>query len=74
MISEIEDFGTGWYGIYLGFSPEEIDRLVVSLQELKNKKTGHFHIFDDHTFENSGIADIEIFLKGKDEKDNMIVK
>lgn len=71
MIAEIEDFKTGWYGLFLRFDPDEIDRLILSLQLVKNGKIGHFHLLDDHASEKSGIADIEISLKGKDELDNM---
>lgn len=73
MVAEIEDFETGWFGIFLRFSPEEIDRLVLSLQLVKNREIGHFHLFDDHVSEKSGIADIEISLKGEGEIDNMRV-
>ncbi len=73
MISEIEDFKTGWYGIGLRFGLEEIDCLIESLEKLKDGEMDHFHFREDHTTEKTGIADIEISLKGEDEVDNMSI-
>lgn len=70
MIARIEDFNTGWCGITFALDLEEIDRLILSLQMLKNKEIGHFHFLEDSS-EKSGIADVEISIKGEDEPDNM---
>lgn len=71
MIGEIEHFETGWHGLFLRFDPEEIDRLIESLQWIKERKSGHFHMANVFCSDDKGIADIEISLKGKDERDNM---
>jgi hypothetical protein len=72
MIGEIEDFKTGWYGMSLRFSPDEIDRLILLLGKLKEGKSNHFHLFNSNNFANcSGIADVELSMKGDDEIDNM---
>ena len=73
MIAEIEDFKTGWYGVYLRFSEEEIEKLIESLRSLQNRSSGHFH-FEGLDYDGKGgIADVEISLKGKHEQDNMKV-
>ncbi len=71
MISEMEDFGTSYYGVFLGFDPQEIDRLIECLQSLKERQIDHFHMFNLFSSDDKGIADIEISLKGENEKDNM---
>lgn len=73
MISEIEQFDSGCYGIFLRFSPQEIERMIKSLQWLRDQESDHFHISDNNTTYDKCIVDIEISLKGKDEVDNMIV-
>lgn len=73
MIAEIEDFETGWCGVFLRFDPEEIDHLIQLLQLIKERKSGHFHMANVFGPNDKGIADIEISLKGKDEMDNMII-
>ena len=73
MIAEIEHFETGWHGLFLRFDAEEIDRLVEKLQLLKERRIGHFHMRDNNSAGDKGIADIEISLKGKDERDNTII-
>ena len=73
MRCEIEDFKIGWFGLQLAFRPDEIDRLIANLQELKAGTLGHFHFRKDHWDEATGVADIELSLLGPDEQDNMTV-
>ena len=63
MIAEIEDFKTGWYGVYLRFSAEEIEKLIESLRSLQNKSSGHFHFVDLDSDNKGGIADVATMHK-----------
>lgn len=69
MNTSIENFKTGWYGVVILIKPVEIDELIERLQELKTKKTDHFHLVSDYKAE-SGIGDVEFALQGA-EPDNM---
>ena len=73
MRCEIEDFKTGWFGLQLAFRPEEIDKLIANLQELKAGGLGHFHFRRDDWDDVPGAADVEISLLGPEEQDNMNV-
>lgn len=69
MKAEVEDFGTGWYGVHLGLKENEIDSLIDTLQRLKDKKT-HFH-YRSEMNGNGGLADIEIYFRRAEEPSNM---
>ena len=55
----------------LAFRPDEIDRLIANLQELKSGDLGHFHFRRNQWDGSPGIADIELSLLGPDDSDNM---
>jgi hypothetical protein len=67
---EIEDFKTGWFGISIGMTPQDINRLIKRLESLKQHPKNHFHIFSDCEGD-GGVADIEIYLQGADQADNV---
>ena len=71
MRTEIEDFGTGWYGIRLQLKDEDIDRLIEFLRAVKADPAYHFHVFstamDD---QKCGIADIEFAIQSDDVVNN----
>lgn len=71
MYAEIEHFNSGWSGIRLCFRNNEIDELIASLQSLKQRDIGHFHIHSIESSDNTGIADIEISRAGDSDVDNM---
>ena len=71
MYTEIEHFGTGWSGILLCLRNDEIDKLIASLQRLKQGDIGHFHIRSIDNDLDAGIADIEISIAGDSDVDNM---
>lgn len=73
MRCEIEAFKTGWFGLHLRFRPEEIDKLIASLQELKAGELEHFHFRRDDWECMPGIADVELSVLGANEQDNMEV-
>jgi len=55
----LEDFKTGWFGLQVGLTDAEIDKLLQHLSDLKKTK-GHFHIRSD--MEGSGgVGDVEFF-------------
>lgn len=69
MRCELEGFGNGWFQLYLRFSREDLDKLIIELRRLQ-EEGGHFHWFSTHE-EASGVADIEISQQGDHERDNM---
>lgn len=70
MIAEIEKWEEGWQGLALGLSIEEIDHFISLLQEIRNDNEQHFHIQSKWEGE-AGLGDIEIYVKNKNQKDNM---
>lgn len=70
MIAEIEKWEEGWQGLALGLSNEEIDHFISLLQEIRNDNEQHFHIQSKWKGE-AGLGDIEIYVKHKNQKDNM---
>ena len=57
MEARLEDFKTGWFGLSIGLTDDEIGLLVRRLQELQASR-GHFHARGDFTGP-GGVADIE---------------
>lgn len=72
MKSSIEDFETGWYGIYLALDEDDIDKLIELLKVLKEDNSYHFHLFST-AFDNEpgGIADIQFSRKMESEPSNL---
>jgi len=62
---------SGWTSITLCLQLAEIDSLIRCLQDLKAGSINHFHFTQEKWAGESGIADIEISIKGSDAKDNM---
>jgi hypothetical protein len=69
MHAELDNFGTGWYGVMLGLKEDEIDHLIAALNELKREKT-HFH-FRSEFKGDGGIGDVEIYYLRDEQLDNM---
>ncbi|MFD0916678.1 hypothetical protein ACFQ14_09690 [Pseudahrensia aquimaris] len=74
MRTAITDFKTGWYGIGMGFSDVELDRLIDGLQKLKSGEIDHFH-FRSTVFETAagGIADVELFKLSQSDQSDMVI-
>lgn len=70
MRAELEQWESGWYGLALGMSAAEIDRLITQLSKLKADPDQHFHISSDYKGK-AGLGDIEVYVKSPEEKDNM---
>lgn len=70
---ELEDFKTGWFGLHIGLRPSEIDKMIGSLQYLRDSDVEHrhFHISPSN-FEGPtpAIGDIEFFVLPEDETGN----
>jgi len=60
MYVNIEDFKTGWYGMSLTLSTEDIDQLINNLKAIKENKEKHFHFFSDYEG-SGGIGDIAFY-------------
>lgn len=72
MHAEIEDWKNGWHGVSLGFSIEEIDRMIQMLTTLRNDPEQHFHLVSDHTGA-GGLGDVEIYVADSSASSNMRV-
>ena len=73
MKARIEKFKSGWQDIQLSLSKAEINSLIAYLRELESGQIQHFHLTTIDFDVEEGIIDIEISLKGVDEKDNMMI-
>ena len=62
MHTSLEDWRNGWYGVYLGISPEEIDGLIERLEMLKTEPDQHFHLSSTYQGE-GGLGDITIYVQ-----------
>lgn len=70
MRGEIENWNNGWYGVSLGLSITEIDRLIALLTNLRNEPEQHFHISSDYV-DSQGLGDIEVYVAESNSVDNM---
>jgi len=61
MHGEIENWNNGWYGISLGLSAAEVDRLIKLLTNLRKDPEQHFHISSDYSG-TGGLGDIEVYV------------
>ena len=69
---EIEDWKNGWAGVRVALSLGEIDVFIQRLTMLKNDPEQHFHISSDNKG-SGGVGDIEIYVKGPNDTDNMFL-
>ena len=72
MYVDMEDFETGWYGIGIGISREEIDRLIDLLRMIKSDPEQHFHISSEYKGQ-GGVGDIEVYVMDENQEHNMIL-
>lgn len=70
MISDLEDFKTGWFGVSFGLKLIEIDALIEALNSMKADPDYHFHFRSGWEGE-GGIGDVEIYLADDTEKDDL---
>ena len=72
MHAKTEQWKSGWFGVELGLSPEEIDRLIELLQMLKKEPDQHFHVSSDYKG-SASIGDIMFYVQSVDEATNMLI-
>jgi hypothetical protein len=72
MRGEIEDWNNGWFGVSLGLSIAEIDRLIELLTNIRNDPEQHFHISSNYAG-SGGLGDIEISVAEAGSINNMSV-
>lgn len=70
MHGEIEDWKNGWYGVTLGVSVAEIDRMIGLLTRLRDDPDQHFHVLSDYSGL-GGLGDIEVYVAEADATSNM---
>jgi len=72
MHASLEDWKNNWFGLSLELHPQEIDRLIVLLQELKVDPEQHFHIASDYKAE-GGLGDIEVSVNVNAKPNNLFL-
>ena len=70
MHGEFKDWNNGWYGVSLGVSRAEIDRLIALLTTIRNNPDQHFHVSSDYVG-SGGIGDIEVYVHDADAVNNL---
>ncbi len=73
MDTKLEKFNSGWVGVSIALSEEEIDVLIQKLNQLKNDQVKHFHFRNEDFNSEEGVADIEITMINEKD-DNMIIE
>jgi len=68
----LEDWKNGWFGLTMGISVDEIDRLIALLGALKSDPEQHFHIASDYKAA-GGVGDVEVFIKADEDPDNLFL-
>ena len=71
MKAELSDFKTGWHGLSLELSINEIDQLIKALGSIKNG-SGHFHFRSSFRGE-AGLGDIEISCSGQSQCHDLVL-
>jgi hypothetical protein len=71
MHSKVERWKNGWFGVELGLSLDDIDRLIDSLEMLKREPDQHFHLSSDYKG-TGGLGDFTLYVQTTDEPNNMI--
>jgi hypothetical protein len=70
MYGAIERYSNNWLELSLAIREDEIDKLIMLLQHLKQDTSQHFHLGGDYKGK-GGIADIEIGIQPKNVNDNL---
>jgi len=70
MHSKLEDWKNNWFGVQLGISKDEIDRIIDLLKMLKEEPDQHFHLSSDYK-DTGGLGDITIYVQSPGEVSNM---
>jgi len=70
MHGEIENWNNGWYGVSLGLSIPEIDRLIALLTKIRSDSEQHFHISSNYAGE-GGLGDLEFYVSEAGSPSNM---
>ncbi|WP_205393378.1 hypothetical protein [Xanthomonas hydrangeae] len=70
MRGEIENWKNGWYGVNLGLSAAEIDRMIGLLVRLRDDPDQHLHVSSDYSG-SGGLGDIEVYVSEADATSNM---
>lgn len=72
MQAKLEDFATGWFGLEVGLSDQDIALLIDKLNALRSSK-GHFHARSDFSG-TPGIGDIEFYWVESSADSNLVIE
>lgn len=72
MHGEIADWKNGWYGVSLGLSPNEIEKLIRLLEAIHRDHEQHFHLSSDYSG-SGGLGDVEIYVLPEGHASNMAI-
>ena len=72
MQAKLEDFATGWSGLAIGLSDQDIALLIDKLKALRSSK-GHFHARSDFSG-TPGVGDIEFYWVESGSDTNLVLE
>ena len=72
MQAKLEDFATGWFGLQVGLSDQDIALLIDKLNALRSSKS-HFHARSDFSG-SPGIGDIEFYWVESGADSNLVIE
>jgi len=71
MRTEIEDFGTGWFGLRIALSSSDVDELIGRLTHMRDHPDQHFHLSSTYDDGDGRVADVEFSMMGSSDLHNM---
>ena len=69
---KLDDFNTGWFGLAVGLTDDDIASLIEKLGTLREHR-GHFHARSDFSGE-SGVGDIEFYWAEPSAPANLVLE
>ena len=70
MHAKLDNWQNGWYGVSVGLSAEEVDRLIALLTNIRDTPDQHFHMSSNYVGD-GGLGDIEFYMTDSGSPSNM---
>jgi hypothetical protein len=74
MKATVEKFESGWIGIALSLSPQDVEQLIGKLQALRQGDLGHFHVRQNLWGSTPGVADLEFSMEQAEEEAELSIE
>jgi hypothetical protein len=72
--AEIEILDSGWAGLQFRLMPNDIDRLISALRQIREGDLGHFHFRCDDFSGAPGVADVQFSLMAPNDRENLVLE